>query len=68
MAWTQAQLDALDAAIAQGARQVQYADRAITYSSMAEMMDLRQRMADEIAEAAGTPRPRQFRIYTAKGL
>ncbi|TBW33364.1 hypothetical protein EYW49_20610 [Siculibacillus lacustris] len=42
MAWTQADLDALDAALALGAREVRYADgRMVVYRSVREMMGIR---------------------------
>lgn len=40
MAWTQAQHDALEAAIAQGALRVKYEDRDITYESTEKMQAL----------------------------
>jgi len=49
MAWTQTQLDALEAAIAEGALSVQYADRRITYHSLAEMLRLRDQMRTDLA-------------------
>lgn len=42
MAWTQAQLDALDEAIAQGALSVKYQDRVVTYRSLKEMLAVRE--------------------------
>lgn len=40
MAWTQAQHDALERAIAEGADTVAYEDRRVTYRSLAEMLQL----------------------------
>ena len=57
MAWTQADLDALNRAIATGAREVEFADgRKVAYRSLADMRSIR----DEIAVAVGAaaPRPR----------
>jgi len=45
MAYTQAQLDALDAAIASGALSVRYADQQVTYRSLQEMQAIRDKMA-----------------------
>lgn len=43
MAWTQADLDALDASIALGAKKVRYADgREVEYRSLREMKGLRE--------------------------
>lgn len=44
MGWTQAQHDALEAAIAEGALRVKYEDRDITYQSPEQMQALLQRM------------------------
>jgi thiamine monophosphate synthase len=48
MAWTESDLDALEAAIKQGVREVQYRDRRVTYHSLDEMLKLRQLMRDEV--------------------
>jgi hypothetical protein len=45
MAWTQAQLDELEFAIASGAKKVKYADREVEYNSTADMLKLRDRIA-----------------------
>lgn len=44
MAWTQAQHDSLERAIAEGARRVQYEDRTVEYRSQSEMLALLQAM------------------------
>lgn len=41
MAWTQDQLDALEAAIAQGALEVWYGDKRVKYNTVADMLMLR---------------------------
>ncbi len=41
MAFTIGQLDALEAAIAQGARSVSYEGKSVTYSSLDEMLRIR---------------------------
>lgn len=48
MAFTQAQLDALDAAIASGTRSVSYDGKRVEYGSLAEMLQVRALMADEL--------------------
>jgi hypothetical protein len=48
MAWTQDDLDALDAAIATGVKKVQYANGSTEYQSLNEMLTLRDRMADAV--------------------
>jgi len=69
MAYTQTQLDALEAAIAQGALSVQFGERKITYHSLAEMTSLRDTMRSElgVAKPAGS-RSRIIQIKTGKGL
>ena len=46
--WTLAQLEALETAIAQGARSVQYKDRKVEYHSLKEMQDLRNQMRRDL--------------------
>lgn len=55
MATTQADLDALDEAIASGTLQVRFADRQVTYRSLDEMLRIRARM-DRALNGAGTRR------------
>ena len=68
MAWTQTDLDALDAAIASGERTVQYDDRSVTYRSPEEQLHVRaviKRALDAAAEATSVPK--QVRMFTRKG-
>jgi hypothetical protein len=56
MAYTQAQLDALDAAIARGVLEVQNGQERVKYRSLAEMRQTRRVIADELAgRATGVP-------------
>jgi hypothetical protein len=48
MAYTQQQLAALEAAIAEGALSVKYADKAVTYRSLDEMQRIRDSMRDDL--------------------
>lgn len=49
MAWTQDDLDALDAALALGAKEVRYADgRQVVYRSVSEMMGIRESIKNAI--------------------
>ena len=48
MAYTQAQYDALTAALAQGAKFVKYADKEIEYRTVAEMEALQRTMAIDL--------------------
>lgn len=56
MAWTQTDLDALDAAIKRGVRRVSYQNGSVEYHSLDEMLKLREVMTAEIAGAATAPR------------
>ncbi len=49
--WTEAQRDALAAAIARGVRSVSYADRTVTYESLAEMRSLLAEMDRQLGSA-----------------
>jgi hypothetical protein len=66
MAFNQAQLDALDEAIASGSLKVKYADKELTYRSLSEMMQLR----DLMAKSLGKKQSGSSRVYmsTSKGL
>ncbi len=46
--FTQADLDALNGAIAMGARRVRYSDKEIEYRTLREMLDLRDLMRREL--------------------
>ncbi len=48
MAYTIDQLNALDAAIAEGALTVKYQDKLVTYRSLDEMIRIRKLMRDEL--------------------
>jgi len=64
MAYTEAQLEALQRALASGVTRVSYEGRSTEYRSLA---DLRSAIAEIKAELAGR-RVRQVRFSTAKGL
>lgn len=65
MAWTQSDIEKLKAAIAQGATKVKFADREVTYRSLAEM---RETLVMIEGEVSGRRRARQVRFITSKGL
>lgn len=69
MAWSAADLLALEAAIKEGAKVVQYADRRVEYHSLDEMLRLRSVMKGEI-EADGVKSGIGARRYAShsKGL
>lgn len=49
MAWTQSDLDKLNAAIARGVRRVAYQTGSIEYNSLDDMLRLRELMTTEVA-------------------
>jgi hypothetical protein len=67
MAWTQAQLDALNKAIAAGSDKVKYADREVTYRSLSDMLKLRAAMMDEL-NLPGTTRNAFKKFSYSKGI
>lgn len=56
MAFTQTQLDVLDAAIAEGVLTVKYQDRQVTFRSLDEMVRTRKMMADSLKTTATSTR------------
>jgi hypothetical protein len=62
--WTQADLNALTAAIAQGAKKVKYSDKEVEYRSLAEMLQLRDLMQREL----GLSKPVRLFAKHSKGL
>lgn len=56
MAWTQADLDALDEALKRNVLQVQFNDRTVRYHSKQELLAVRQLAVGEIAKAQVTAR------------
>jgi hypothetical protein len=48
MAFTLEQLEALEAAIAQGVKRVKYADKEVEYPSLKDMLMLRDQMREEL--------------------
>lgn len=62
MAYTQSDLDNLNAAIASGEKQVALGAQQVTYRSLAELIAARNIVRDELAEAAAGPENRKSRI------
>lgn len=57
MPWTQADLDAINEAIASGASRVRFADgREVTYRSLADMRSVRDEIAGALGQMPSTPR------------
>lgn len=69
MAYTQKQLDALDAAIAAGELEVSDGDTRVRYRSMSELQEARRFVASQMAKEGNTRRPsRSFRMTVSKGV
>ncbi len=69
MAWTQADIDALDTAYKTGARRVRKSDGSeVEFQTISDYQTLRAFAAAEVYRAAGTRRIRQVRLYGSKGL
>lgn len=66
MAFTQADLDAVRAAIAKGEQTVAFADRSVTYRSMKDLFDAEARINQALN--AGTARAKQSLTITCKGF
>jgi hypothetical protein len=66
MAVTQADIDALQAAVNSGVRRVKYVDREVEYQSLDEMRTMLSTLKMELAAANGTPR--YTKIATRKGF
>ncbi len=67
MAWTQAQLDAVEAAIASGELTVRFGDRTVTYRSMDELLQARGVIKDSLAAESGVATDRFSFAQTSKG-
>jgi hypothetical protein len=68
MAWSQADIDALDTAIKSGVTRVRFQNRDVTYRSMDDLLKARALAVVEVAAANGTIPCRQLRVYTDKGF
>ncbi|QDQ28293.1 hypothetical protein FNU76_19135 [Chitinimonas arctica] len=69
MAFTQADIDTLDRAIAKGVRVVQFADRKIEYGSFKELQAARDAIKTELTKQANRGRARRVLFYHAgKGI
>ncbi len=67
MAFTQEQLNTLNAAIAEGALIVWYGDKRIEYRSLDQMIKIRNMMIEEINAAANKTKPSRYFISSSKG-
>lgn len=67
MAWTQADVDKLKAAIATGARRVQYRDQLVEYNSLTDMITALKMMEAEVAGGAANTTSRASYATFSKG-
>ncbi|MBK7660262.1 MAG: hypothetical protein IPL06_02585 [Betaproteobacteria bacterium] len=72
MAYSQAQLDALEAALAKGERRVTFGDKTVEYRTVEELAaaikEVKRGLFDDAVNTGLWPRaPRQVRITTRKG-
>lgn len=67
MAWTQAQLDAVETAIASGELTVRFGDRTVTYRSVEELLQTRAVIKETLAAESGTTTDRFSFAQTSKG-
>ncbi len=58
MAFTQSQLDALEAAIASGTLEVRVGDKSVRYQTMAELIKARDLIRDQLATASSGSKSR----------
>lgn len=72
MAWTQADLDSIEAAVVAGQRRVRLNGREVEYHSVGDMLKARDAIRNEVARqqnmAAGRRRPASYRARSNKGL
>lgn len=64
MAFTQKNLDALEAAIALGASEVQYTDRKVRYRDLSEMLRLRNTMREGLGLNKGAGIPANYPTFS----
>lgn len=73
MAYTQVQLDALEAALAKGEKRVSFGDKTVEYRSVDELKSAidaikRDLFEQTVAKGLSPGAPRQIRITTNKGF
>ena len=67
MPFSQADLDALDAARKQGAKRIRFQDRDFEFDTVDDYIKLRSLILNDIAQQSGPQQVRQVRIYTKSG-
>ena len=67
MAYTQAHLDALEAALVKGEKRVTFGDKTVEYRSIEELREAIREVERDLFEQTDVRAPRQIRVTTAKG-
>jgi len=65
MAVTQEQIDALNAAIASGERQISNGSQQVTYRPISDLIKARDDLQTQFDQQNGVQRPKQYRMYHA---
>ncbi|AUM00500.1 MAG: hypothetical protein DI596_02340 [Azospira oryzae] len=68
MAYTAADREALERALARGERRVTFGDKTVEYRSVDELRAALREVDAALAREAGRPKLRQIRVTTGKGL
>ena len=68
MAYTAADREALERALARGERRVTFGDKTVEYGSVDELRAALREVDAALAREAGRPKLRQIRVTTGKGL
>jgi hypothetical protein len=68
MAYTAADREALERALARGERRVTFGDKTVEYRSVEELRAALREIDVALAREAGRPKLRQIRVTTGKGL
>lgn len=67
MAYTQADLDAIKAAIATGAKKVKFRDKEVEYNSIEELLQAQAAIESELGQSVSTRRPSRLFGNFGKG-
>jgi len=68
MAWTQADREVLERALAKGERRVTFGDKTVEYRSVEELREALREIDAQLARNQGRTPIRQIRVTTDKGL
>ncbi|MBX2807844.1 MAG: hypothetical protein KTR20_04355 [Cellvibrionaceae bacterium] len=68
MAWTQADREVLERALAKGERRVTFGDKTVEYRTVDEIREALREIDTQLARAEGRRSARQVRVTTNKGF